>query len=182
MKKTQPKKVNDLRQRAEKLLKGSSALSHQNPGNPAAAQLSESETIKLIHELEVQRVELELQKEELVQAESIANQALDNYIELYDFAPSGYVTLSPKGEIRKLNLTCSILLGKERSLLINRRLDSYITEGTQPEFTRFLESVFSGLRTETCEVALTTGIDSPLFVHLDGKGRCLDTDHASTGV
>jgi hypothetical protein len=55
---------------------------------------SEVTTLKLIHELEVHQIELEMQNEELLLAKEQAEQA----IKLYDYAPSGYFTLSQDGK------------------------------------------------------------------------------------
>jgi hypothetical protein len=49
---------------------------------------SENDMRKLLHELEVHKIELELQNEELVLAKDAAVHATEKYIELYDFAPS----------------------------------------------------------------------------------------------
>jgi PAS domain-containing protein len=73
---------------------------------------SESEKLKLIHELEVHQIELELQNEELLLAKQQADSAIQKYTELYDFSPSGYFTLSREGIIIDANLTGSTMLGK----------------------------------------------------------------------
>ena len=52
--------------------------------------------LKLIHELEVHQIELEMQNEELVIAKEKAEIAEEKYTELYDFAPSGYLSLTKK--------------------------------------------------------------------------------------
>jgi hypothetical protein len=71
-----------LRQKAEELLKKKSSKT--------ASPFSEVESLRLIHELEVHQIELELQNEELRRAWAEAEAANDKYIRLYDFAPSGY--------------------------------------------------------------------------------------------
>ena len=96
--------TSNLRKKALALVKGKRLL----PG----MQLSKDESMKLIQELEVHQIELELQKEELLLARSPAQDATDKYNELYDFAPSGYFTLSKEGEIMELNLCGSQMLGK----------------------------------------------------------------------
>ena len=72
--------------------------------------LSEAEMLKLIHELEVRQVELELQNEQLHRAISEAQ----NAIELYDLAPVGYFSLSKNGTIQRLNLCGAAMLGLDR--------------------------------------------------------------------
>jgi signal transduction histidine kinase len=117
-----------------------------------SSHLSEAESLKLIHELEVHQIELELQNEELEQARSEAKDVSDKYIGLYDFAPSGYFTLSKEGNIVKLNLSGAYMLGRERSLLINRRFGLYVSNDTREVFNNFLERVFESKLKEYCEV------------------------------
>ena len=157
-----------LRQKAEDLLKKKSSKT--------ATSLSEHDMHKLIHELEVHQVELEMQNEELMLAKS----AVQDAVELYDFAPSGYFTLSQEGEITEINLTGASMLGKERSLLRNSRFGFFISDDTRPVFSLFLEKVFSSKTKETAEVTLQTSTNLPLYVHLTGivnqKGeQCLVT-------
>ena len=106
MKKQSQTESEILRQRAEELLNMKLSKS--------GSQLSEAETQKLIHELEVHQIELEIQNEELILAKKQAADNSEKYIELYDFAPSGYFTLTRKGEILQLNLLGAKMLGKER--------------------------------------------------------------------
>lgn len=71
--------------------------------------------MKLIHELEAHQIDLEMQNQELQLAkEREAELATEKYIELYDFAPSGYFTLTKEGKIIDLNLTGAKMLGNER--------------------------------------------------------------------
>ena len=114
-----------LRQKAEIFLKKASKVS---------TQFSEAETLKLIHELEVHQVELELQNEELAVAIATAQDA----IELFDFAPSGYFTLSKEGDIIRLNITSANMLGKQRPMLLNSRLSLFVSDDTKPIFNQFL--------------------------------------------
>ena len=100
----------DLRRKAEEVLKTKSTVMD--------AQISETEILRLFHELQVHQIELEMQNEELTLAQSVAQAASDQYAELYDFAPSGYFTLSRKGTILNANLTGAKMLGRERSSLI----------------------------------------------------------------
>lgn len=148
-----------LRQKAEESLKKKSF--------EAGPHLSKADALKLIHELEVYQVELKMQNEELVLAKK---QAVDNaaskYAQLYDFAPSGYFTLNKHGEIIMLNLIGAILLGQERSLLLNTVFSYYISNDTRSIFKLFLTEVFKSNRKETCEVILSIKDNAPIYVHL----------------
>ncbi|MDI5887749.1 MULTISPECIES: PAS domain-containing hybrid sensor histidine kinase/response regulator [Flavobacterium] len=135
-----------LRQKAEELQQQNHSITD--------SKLSEVETLKLIHELEVHQIELEMQKEELILAKEEAEMAMQKYTELYDFAPSGYFTLTNSGKIAQLNLTGSQLLQKDRSKLINSQFGFFISDDTKPIFNEFLSNVFHSNRKECCEVKL----------------------------
>lgn len=149
-----------LRQKAEELLKKKPLKTISN--------LSEVETMKLIYELEVHQIELELQNEELQIEKNKAEIATEKYAELYDFAPSGYLTLSKEGEIMELNLCGSQMLNKERSRLKNSRFGFFVSDETKPVFNHFLEKIFSSKTSESCEVTLITNSNAPIYVHLTG--------------
>ncbi|MGE5493461.1 MAG: hypothetical protein ACM31P_19555, partial [Actinomycetota bacterium] len=70
---------------------------------------------RLLHELRVHQIELESQNEELRTARLQAQAVLNDYTELYDFAPVGYFTLDRYGTIHQLNLSGATLLAVERS-------------------------------------------------------------------
>ena len=91
----QKAKFQDLRNKAEELLV-------KNKEQPIVIK---TEFDELIHELEVYQIELEMQNEELVNAQIKLEESRDDYIELYDFAPVGYFTLDQNWIITRVNLT-----------------------------------------------------------------------------
>jgi two-component system sensor histidine kinase/response regulator len=82
------------------------------PGRPAT---------DLVHELQVHQIELEMQNEQLHQTQAALEAARDRYLDLYEFAPTGYLTLSAEGFIVAINLTGTKLLGQERTALLQHR-------------------------------------------------------------
>ena len=161
-----------LRQKAEKLLK--------NRIYGKMAQISEADSLRLIQELEVHQIELELQNEELILAkEQVAKAADERYLELYDFAPSGYITVSTEGKIIEINLCGSQMLAEERSNVIGRKLGFFISDDTKPIFSQFLETVFHSKVKETCQVVLSNNGKSSVYVHFEGiameNDKCLMT-------
>jgi PAS domain S-box-containing protein len=123
--------------------------------------------LRLLHELEVHQVELEMQNEELRQARDKMEALMGKYSDLYDYAPMAYFNLDHGGTIRAVNLTGTGFLGVERSLLIGRRLDLFISDETRPMFHDFLDKVFASESKETCEVVFLNERHSPLFVQVD---------------
>lgn len=160
MKKNTQSESANLRQQAEELL--SKGL------KKSIEQLSEAEIYKLIHELEVHQIELELQNDELILAKKETTIASEKYIELYDFAPSGYFTLTDKGEILQLNLIGAEILGKDRSQLNNRLFHLFVTVDSKSIFWLFLKKVFSSNVQESCELALPVNGNKTLYVYLTG--------------
>ena len=163
-----------LRQKAEDLLKKKSPTT--------VSALSEAETLKLIHELEVHQfelviqneelklhqVELEIQNNELTLANEQAETDAKKYTELYDFAPSGYFTLSKDGTIVEVNIIGATMLGKDRSKLKSSRFGFFVFNDKRTIFNLFLDKVFSSKANESCDVTLSTRGKLPMYVHLTG--------------
>lgn len=172
MKKETKSSDSNLRHKAEELLKKKKQKS--------AIELSETDKLKLIHELEVHQVELNIINEELMLAnEQIAADA-DKFTELYDFSPSGYLTLSREGKIVEANLTASKMLGMERSLLVKTIFGFFVSAEAKQDWNVFLDKLFKGKTPETCELALTLKGKEPMHVLLNGHlnetyGKCMLT-------
>lgn len=115
---------------------------------------SPDEMQRIIHELAVYQIELEMQQDELLQTRLELEESLDCYTELYDFAPLGYLTLDREGVIRKVNLSGSKLIGIDRSHLIGDRLGGFILAQDLPGYNAMLERVFSSRDHASCEVIL----------------------------
>ena len=150
----------NLRQKAEDLLKKKFIK--------ATSILSEAETLKVIHELQVHQIELELMNEELILAKEQAEIASEKYRELYDFSPTGYFMLSSNGEILESNLYGAQLLEIDRSALKTHRFGTFVSDGSKPGFAEFLQRVFETKHKQTCEIILTTKSNKPVFAQLTG--------------
>jgi PAS domain S-box-containing protein len=131
---------------------------------------SEAKILKLIHELEVHQIELEMQNEELQLAKKkIEELAKEKYIELYDYSPTGYLTISKNGEILELNHAAAQILGKERSPLINSQFAFFISESTRAEYNHFLERAFSSKEKETCDIIIEVNGQPQINVNIEGN-------------
>jgi PAS domain S-box-containing protein len=149
-----------LRQKAEEILRNKPII--------VDTLCLQGETLKLIHELDVHQIELEMQNEELRLAKGQIEIAAEKYIDLYDFSPSGYFTLSSNGEIHKLNFKAAEMLGKERSLLLNNRFGFFVTHESKSIFSSFLDRIFESQTKQTCEITLAVDPEKPTYLLLIG--------------
>jgi len=115
---------------------------------------TETDSQRLLHELQVHQVELEMQNSELQEARDRMELLLEKYTDFYDFAPVGYLSLDESGQILEVNLNGAALLGVSRARLINRRLPPFITPASRPTFLAFLKRVFTGGGKQVCEATI----------------------------
>ena len=128
-----------LRRRAEKQVKNHGAF------------VAEEDAIRLLHELEVHQIELEMQNTELRISRDESEALLDKYTELYDFAPVGYFTLTSTGSILRVNLTGSAMVGVGRSNLIGRSFGMLLAPAKRADFKNLLKQVFAAEKKQSAE-------------------------------
>ncbi|RAJ11669.1 sensor histidine kinase [Arenibacter echinorum] len=90
-------------------------------------ELTMDKAKELMHELEVHQVELEMQNQELREAQHRLEDIRDQYTDLFDFAPIGYIILNKKGKVEKINLTACTLMGIDRTQIIKRPLSAFMS-------------------------------------------------------
>src|SRR5262245_44410131 len=112
-KKRRPDRPGTLREQAEKIARAKSV---------DISRMTSMDVQHVIHELELNQIELELQNEELRHTQLQLSESRDRYSDMYDFAPIGYVTLNKEGEVQESNLTAAIMLGIERESLLGTNL------------------------------------------------------------
>lgn len=153
-----------LRQKAEEQLK----LKYQSGKNA----LNEVDTLKLLYELEVHKLELQMQNDEMRVARDRAEKAAAMYSSLYEavyeFSPAGYFSLSNDGTIEELNLNGAQMLGKDRSVLVKSNFRLFLTPATLPVFNLFLKQIFETGYKQTCEVQLFANGNASSFLYLEG--------------
>jgi PAS domain S-box-containing protein len=161
----------ELRRRAEERL--------QAEEFKARLASPELESARLLHELQVHQIELEMQNAELSQARDELEKSLERYSDLYDFAPVGYLTLDRDGVIVAANLTGAGLLGVERSRLLGRQLVQLVAAPDRSRYAGFLVAVFSGCGKEVCEVALQNRGEAPLLVQIEASSELSGECHVA---
>lgn len=137
--------------------------------DPAAPPPPEASPTRLLHELQVHQVELELQNVELQESRDRMESLLEEYTDLYDFAPVGYFTLSPDGTILQANLTGARLAAVDRARLVGQRFGVLVAPKLRPRFAAFLEQVFAGPAKQSCDFELVQPGPSPRIVTFEAQ-------------
>ena len=136
---------------------------------PRAADARPAE--KLLHELQVHQIELEMQNEALREAQKALEESRDRYVDLYEFAPVGYLTLDAEGLIEQLNLTAATLLGMERKKLLLRDFLARVLAEDQPRCAAMFMRLKAGADKGSVELALQRGDGSVFQALLDCERR-----------
>ena len=156
---TQNKKnSSDLRKKAEKKLELETI---------DIKKLSNDELRRLAYEFRVHQIELDLQNDELQQAQVELEYSRDKYSSLYDFAPVGYFTISDKGIFLEANLTCATMLGIERSSLINKPLSKFIKREDNNKYYRYILHVFEKHEHKTVELMMVKKDGTEFYAQLE---------------
>ena len=147
----EPKMTNEetkkqLREQALKKLK-----THGQPEFDSSSE-SYADSQKLVHELMVHQIELEMQNEELLATKEEKSVALNRFTELFEFAPITYCTLSPTSEIQAVNLNGAAKLGLTRSELIGKRLGAFVAPDFLTLFNQHLDKAFNHKHGTQCEL------------------------------
>lgn len=104
--------------------------------NLSDAEATARSSAELMHELRVHQIELEIQNEALRQTQLELEDSRDRYVDLYEFAPVGYLTLNSDGIIIEINLTAVTLLGRERNKLLNKGFRNFVKREDQDRWVR----------------------------------------------
>ena len=119
---------------------------------------------KLVRELQLRQIELEMHNEELGLSYSEADALRSRYADLYDFAPTGYCTVDLLGLIRQINLAAAILLGVKRSEVRRYRFGDAVAAESLPRFKQFLLNVLHSHEQQNCEIILSPTEQRPAAI------------------
>jgi len=138
----------------------------------------EESSRRMVYELQVHQIELEMQNEELRQAQAELEASRARYFDLYDLAPIGYCTLDEKNTIVEANLRIANMLGETRISLVKQPFISFIFPQDQDIFSAFRQTFFKQLNHDSgpstvknaCELRLVKKDKSVFWAQLIMSG------------
>jgi PAS domain S-box-containing protein len=163
---TNIKHIDEIRKQAEKRIPKSTE---------GIGDMSVLEVWKLIHELHVHQIEMEMQNDELRKSQMELAELRRKYTDLYDFAPVGYFIFDRKGRIIEANVTGAALLGFEKRSLAGQTFHRFITPGHFSIFQSHLQIAFEIKSRQTCKLRLTRK-DGSLFDAMIDTVAVIDVD------
>ena len=131
-----------------------------------APDVENHSTEALLHELQVLQIELQMQNENLRQAHMEMEASRDRYVDLYDFSPVSYLTLSSAGTISEVNLTAVGMFAEARLKLLNRRFTNFIVQQDIDRWRQYFLRVLRTVEQSNCELSLKRADGSHMDVEL----------------
>jgi PAS domain S-box-containing protein len=132
-------------------------------------KISQRDLHYLIHELQIHQIELEAQNKALRQAQHQIEEARDRFVNLYDYAPTGYLTISDNGIILDVNLTLASMLSIERSKLVKHSFLHFIVKEDQDRYFSWIRQTIGTDNSQSCTVQLVRNDNSRFYALLEGK-------------
>jgi len=149
-----------LRKKAEKLV--------FEKQNRSVVDSNEMDQQKLLHELQVHQIELEMQNEELLNEVAMVEKILKKNALLFDLAPMGYFTLDATGKIFELNQAGARMLRDNSTNLINANFKIFVVDKARTAFESFIKSAFQKGEKVSCKVMLEKNKKPLCYVYLEG--------------
>jgi PAS domain S-box-containing protein len=138
--------------------------------------LPQYEEKRLIHELQVHQVELEMQNEEMTRTQQELEKSRSRYKELYDLAPVGYLTLDKLGLIHEANLRAATLLNVSRAALIGKYIQSFMDQESADALHLFFRKPLMPGVKEILECRLRPAEGTPIEISLNVSGEYTQSD------
>lgn len=151
----------DLRKQAEKILQ-------QKKKDALQDDVDEADAKKLLHELQVHQIELEMQNEELLSAYETAEAALKKFTLVFDQAPMGFITLEEDGTIADLNFAAAEMLGERRFSLLGSNFKLYVSDESKITFSDFFKKAYASHQKEACKIQLIKDSGSARQTYMEG--------------
>lgn len=140
----QQDKFEELRRKAEEMLRNA----------PSELTREQTDMAEVLHELAVHQAELETQNDELRQTQQKLQQSKNNYFDLYEYAPVGYLNMSTAGVIKSINLAATRMFDRPRNELLHRAVSDFLLPLSVSVFYQHLNDVLMSLEALPAELSI----------------------------
>ena len=127
---------------------------------------NEAKLRRLVHDLQVHQIELEVQNRELREAQAELEASRNEYAELYDFAPVGYVDFDQHGVVQQINLTGAELLGRVRSRIVGKPFSLFVNPFDGSKFSQHIRNCWKAREKQSIELELRKNRGGRVFVQV----------------
>ena len=165
-----PEKAQLLRGQAEQLV---------DPSAMNRTEVADGDLNRVLHELQVHQIELEIQNEELRRTQMQLEESRDCFSSLFDYSPIGYMTLDSKLLISRINIAAAQLIGQSNDSLIGKTFSQFISTETADLFYLHCQKARESKVRQSCNLALTLGNKQRILVELNTI--FLNTEEANSG-
>lgn len=145
----------ELRRRAEAIV--SEGPHNDNAVDPTAIR-------RLLHELMVYQEELEIQNEQLREAQADLEESRNRYLELFEVAPVGYFEVATSGQIIDANAASARLLGCDLTQVRGRPLSVFVPRGAVGLLLDQRRQAMQSRVSDTREIQLNRPTGQPIHV------------------
>ena len=153
-------KLKQLREDAEKIL---NVNKHQTTDIPV------SDFNRIIHDLKVYQIELELQNEELRDTQKQLEASRNRFAQLYNQAPAGYVTLDQNSIVLQANQTFAAMVNKDFSQILNLSFSDFLADGDSSIFLSRFNAFFKQPNEKSMELKMYRSGGKHFFVRITGS-------------
>jgi len=127
-----------------------------------------TERLRVEEELRTHQIELETQAEELRRTQLALEASLNRYLDLYEYAPLGYLTLNDEALITDVNRAGTALFWADRNYLINHGIMRFIAPESHDEWDQFFDRVQSSGEKQCCNLMFRLEDGSSFPARLEG--------------
>ena len=144
----------------------------------AIQSLTHEEIQALFHELNIQQIELEKQNEQLKITQQKLIDTQNSFIQLFEYAPVGYLRLDNTGWILQSNITFQKMLGKHTSQVNGKYLANFICQDDLALFNGRYKAFYNRPENKVIELRMLKDNGEAFFVEIKGRQvKCDDFIH-----
>ena len=155
-----------MNEHRENILKQAEAMLSKSGRDLAG--MSSTDIEKLLFELQVHQVELEMQNEELKRTHQELSASRDDFARIYNLSPVAYLTLNEQGIIKKANMAAAQLLGCSKEALVNKKLGKFIHSSDQDKYYFYLQDLVMEKKNQILNAKLEARNSAPIHSACQG--------------